>query len=175
MYEFKFKGGSKKIEDANYKFHVFLVDVDSNEHHLYGASKNGLVEKTDLQNSIYASATPILKVFSATSGFGVPKEFFSYFIMLSAEGSKQINIKPLGFKKIEKYEYGWIFSGVGRFMKKDEVRRFFGANSDTWRFYQRQTLLSRFRLSELVTVTEASPQLKVVDVEEDPVRLLRFD
>ena len=173
MYSFRFIGGSKKLDNANYKFHVFIVDTNGEEHHIYGATKNGLVNKVDTLNSIYESATPVVKVFSATSGFGVPKEFFSYFIMLSPHSSKQINILPLGFNKLTPYR--WVFSGVGRFMKKDEVKKFFGADSDTWKFYLRQSLLSRFRLSELVHITEATPKLEVEDVVEDPVRLLRFD
>lgn len=172
-FRFKFLGGAKKVEQANYKFHAFIVDTNSQEHHLYGALKNGLVEQMDQLNHIYASATPVIKVFSATAGFGIPKEFFSYFIMLTPSGTKQINIKPLGFKNIA--GYGWSFSGVGRFMKKEEVRRFFGANSDTWKFFQRQSFLSRQRLSELVTITDASPLDQPIEERVEEVRMLRFD
>lgn len=172
-FRFKFLGGAKKVEQANYKFHAFIVDTNSQEHHLYGALKNGLVEQMDQLNHIYTSATPVIKVFSATAGFGIPKEFFSYFIMLSPSGTKQINIKPLGFKNIS--GFGWSFSGVGRFMKKEEVRRFFGASSDTWKFYQRQSFLSRQRLSELVTITDASPLDQPLEERVEEVRMLRFD
>jgi hypothetical protein len=172
-YPFKFNGGAKKLDKANYKFHAFLVDTQAQEHHLYGAMKTGIVEKSVTSNHLYSSATPVIKVFSATAGFGVPKEFFSYFIMLSPEGTRRINIKPLGFKSLRGYD--WTFSGVGRFMKKEEVRRFFGASSDTWKFYQRQSFLSRFRLQELVTITDAQSLDIPIEEKVEEVRMLRFD
>jgi hypothetical protein len=171
-YEFGFRGGAKKLDQANYKFHVFVADSNATEHHVYGALKNGLIEHKEAAHSLYSSATPVLKVFSATAGFGVPKEFFSYFIMLSTSTSRVINIKPLGFKKLE--GANWFFSGRGRFMAKEEIRRFFGSTSDTWKFFQRQSFLSRHRLQELVTITEGETVPEPV-VETDEVRLLRFD
>lgn len=172
-YQFKFNGGAKKVEQANYKFHAFIVDTSSNEHHLYGALKNGLVEREDVINNIYGSVTPVVKVFSATAGFGVEKAFFSYFIMLSPASSKLIHIKPLGFKKVRQYEWG--FSGQGRFMQKEEIKRFFGASSDTWRFYQRQSFLSRHRLQELVTITKAQALDEPIERVHEQVRMVRFD
>jgi hypothetical protein len=173
-YSFQFKGGAQKIDNANYKFHVFVVDLDANEHHLYGALKNGLVEQTGSGGvHIYSCAVPVLKVFTATAGFGVPKEFFSYFIMMSPESRKLINIKPLGFKNLN--AFNWSFSAIGRFMNKEEVRRFFGADSDTWKFYQRQSFLSRFRLQELVTISDSASLKQPVTQKQESVRLLRFD
>jgi len=171
-YEFGYYGGAKKVEQANYKFHVFIADNQATEHHLYGALKNGLVEHKDTIDHMYSCATPVVKVFNATAGFGVPKEFFSYFIMLSQSTSKVINIKPLGFKNLS--EYNWFFSGRGRFMSKEEVRRFFGANSDTWKFYQRQSFLSRTRLQELVSISEGQTVSAPVKKQEE-VRMVRFD
>jgi len=171
-YNFGYKGGAKKLNQANYKFHVFIVDTNAKEHHLYGALKNGLVSQVDSVNCTYSSAVPVVKVFTATAGFGIPKEFFSYFIMLSPSTSKVINIKPLGFKNIA--QFNWYFSGMGRFMSKDEVRRFFGATSDTWRFYQRQSFLSRTRLQELVSITEGGVSSTPIE-RHDEVRLVRFD
>jgi hypothetical protein len=176
-YEFQYTGGAQRIENANYKFHVFVVDNEANEHHLYGALKNGLIEKMTVLPHGYLSATPVLKVFTATAGFGVPKEFFSYFIRLTPTASKVISIKPLGFKNIE--SLNWMFSAKGVFLKKDEVRRFFGADSDTWKYYQRQSFLSRHRLQELVQVVEASSIGEAVnktkEKEKEEIRMLRFD
>jgi len=173
-YEFGYKGGAKKVEKANYKFHVFVADNQATEHHMYGALKNGLIEHKDTINATYYSATPVVKVFTATAGFGIPKEFFSYFIMLSSAttASKVINIKPLGFKNLK--DYKWFFSGRGRFMSKEEVRRFFGATSDTWKFYQRQSFLSRTRLQELVSITDGEVTSAPIEDREE-VRMLRFD
>ena len=172
-YEFKFSGGAKKLDQANYKFHAFVADTNSVEHHMYGALKNGLVEQTDPVHHVYASATPVVKVFTATAGFGIPKEFFSYFLMLNRQASKLITIRPLGFKNLT--IYNWVFSGRGRFMSKEEVRRFFGADSDTWKFFQRQSFLSRTRLQELVTISEAQELTAEVKTEHEEVRMLRLD
>lgn len=171
-YEFGYRGGAKKLDKANYKFHVFVADTNATEHHMYGALKNGLIGHRDSDHSTYGSATPVVKVFTATAGFGVPKEFFSYFIMLSGTSGKVINLKPLGFKNLK--EHNWFFSGRGRFMSKEEVRRFFGADSDTWKFYQRQSFLSRTRLQELVSITEGDVTSAPVEDHEE-VRMLRFD
>ena len=176
MYEYQFiyKGGAKRIENANYKFLIFAVDGDGAEHHLYGATKNGLVEKRDPIKHLYYSATSVIKVFTATSGFGVPKEYFSYFILLSPAASKIIHIKPLGFKTL--LDSSWEFAGRGRFMKRNEIRRFFGEDSDTWKFYSRQSFLSRQRLSELVTIAPAQEFGKPIsNKSKDEIRLVRFD
>jgi hypothetical protein len=178
MYEFKFKGGAQKLDKAQYKFHAFIVDTQAGEHHLYGALKNGLVTQTDVVQRIYSSAVPVIKVFTATAGFGVPKEYFSYFVMLNPQSTKLIHIKPLGFKKLTINDaFNWGFTGQGRFMSKEEVRRFFGADSDTWKFYNRQSFLSRQRLSELVTIVPAQSLSEPVEVpvEQEETRLLRFD
>lgn len=171
-YQFRYLGGAKKIEQANIKFHIFLADSGASEHHLYGSLKNGLVEHRDLSTYTYASATPIIKVFTSTAGFGIPKEYFSYFIVLSPSASKVINIKPLGYKKLG--TRNWFFSGRGRFMVKQEVAKFFGTDSDTWRFYSRQSFLSRHRLQELVSISDEE-FTKEPAIEQDEVRLLRFD
>jgi hypothetical protein len=172
-YEFRFSGGAKKVEQANYKFHVFVADSSANEHHMYGALKNGLLEQRSPITHSYASATPILKVFTATAGFGVPKEFFSYFIMLSSTTDKIITIKPLGYKNIASYD--WFFMGRGKFMSKEEIRRFFGADSDTWKFYQRQSFLSRTRLNELVSISRGDVLSVKVDQKHEEIRMVRFD
>lgn len=172
-YKFRFRGGARTLDQCTFKFHVFIADTSATEHHAYGALKNGLLEQSDPAIGEYSSATPVIKLFSATAGFGVAKEFFSYFIMLNPEASKVINIRPLGFQKIESID--WFFSAKGRFMKRDEVKRFFGATSDTWKFYNRQSFLSRHRLSELVHITDGELISKPVKEESSEVRLVRFD
>lgn len=175
-YRFQFEGGAKLINKANYKFHAFVVDTQAVEHHLFGAIKNGLV---NAQGTVtegrknYWSAVPIIKVFSATSGFGIPKEYFSYFIALDSSIGKMISILPLGYEKIT--SYNWQFVGQGRFLKKEEIRRFFGHTSDTWKFYQRQSFLSRNRLQKLVKVQELSEFESGETKQTEEVRMLRFD
>ena len=175
-YHFQFEGGAKLVDKANYKFHAFIVDTKAQEHHLFGALKNGLVNAqgtgTDGRKN-YFSVTPIVKIFSATSGFGIPKEYFSYFIALDPNIPKMITILPLAHQKITSYD--WVFRGQGRFLKKEEIKRFFGALSDTWKFYQRQSFLSRRRLQELVQVNDINEANEEVQPQTEEVRMLRFD
>ena len=61
-------------------------------------------------------------------------------------------------------------------MKRNEIRRFFGEDSDTWKFYSRQSFLSRQRLSELVTIAPAQEFGKPIsNKSKDEIRLVRFD
>jgi hypothetical protein len=176
MLKFEFQGGAKLVDRKNYKFHVFVVDTDANEHHLFGAIKNGLVTATrDLSagyEEYYSTSSPILKVFSATSGFGIAKEYFSYFIKLDETSTKMISIQPLGYRDIP--NFNWRFRGQGRFLVKEEIRRFFGVKSDTWKFYTRQTFLSRSRLQSLVEVKDVNQAEDQVN-QVGQVRMLRFD
>jgi hypothetical protein len=176
-FSFRFKGGAQRIDNASIKFLTFVVDTNAVEHPLYNAIKTGLVEKdkTGGSNVGYTSVTPILKVFAATKGFGIPSEYFSYFVVLNPESSKQIQIRPLGYKKLGS-AYDWMFVGTGRFMSKDEIRKFFSSSSDTYKFFTRQSFLSRQRLSELVTIAEPNaPVEKVEEKREESLRLVRFD
>jgi len=181
-YKFRFKGGGKRVDNKNIKFHCFIADSDAVEHHLFEAKNKGLVvsDKGDVTSTAYAdenlyeSAMPIIKVFSSTSGFGIPKEYFSFFFLVNPGSKKMIKIKPLGFELTSQVEQ-WYFLAAGRFLKKEEIRKFFGHTSDTWKFYQRQSFISKRRLLDMV---EVGDNHHVYDGEieaEEEVRLLRSD
>lgn len=178
-YKFRFKGGGKRVDNMNFKFHCFVADSDAVEHHLFSAKEKGLIvthsEHYVGEEHVYESAMPIVKVFSSTGGFGIPKEYFSFFFLLNPASKKMVKIKPLGFNKTYAIE-DWYFMAAGRFLKKEEIRKFFGHTSDTWKFYQRQSFLSKRRLLEMVEVGENNNVYDgdlVNDVEK--VRTIRMD
>jgi len=194
-YKFAYNGGGTRRDNMNFKFHCFIADGDAVEHHLYEAKKRGLVVKESEEKAervagrrpttttpvgiltgiddTYLSAMPVIKVFSSTSGFGIPKEYFSYFFVLSPDADFQVEIKPLGFDK--GCTDAWYFKAAGRFMKKTEIKGFFGGDSDTWRFYNRQAFLSKRRINQLVTVSPNDHDGKVVQEAKQEVRMVRMD
>ncbi len=193
-YKFAYQGGGTRRDNMNFKFHCFIADTDATEHHLFEAKKRGLVVSEgdedvsnpkrrtsklaegviSIKTDVYLSAMPIVKVFSSTSGFGIPKEYFSYFFLMNPNGDKVVRIKPLGFE--QGCIPSWYFQAAGRFMTKDEIRTFFGADSDTWKFYNRQAFLSKRRINQLVDVflNTGSGDL-VEETKPQAVRMVRMD
>ena len=173
-YKFKFKGGGKQVNNKNFKFHCFIADSDAVEFHLFSAKQKGLVVESEDEFETYESAMPIVKVFTSTSGFGVPKEYFSFFFLINPSSTSLVTILPLGFDKAD--EIGlWRFTAPGRFLKKDEIRDFFGRSSESWKFYQRQSFLSKRRLLEMVKVTKNDGNLKIVEEEKKEIRMIVDD
>lgn len=149
-YEVKFKGGSSKYNNGDYKFHLYVTNDKGEEFHLYEALRRGLAEKARSGWDTYKLAYPVVKLFTSTAGFGIPKEYFSYFILVCPEGSSKLSIKPLGFKKIPHLNYS--FEVVGRFLVAEEIQRLYGTNSNTFKFFKRQSFVSKRRILEMVKV-----------------------
>lgn len=181
-YKFRFKGGGKRVDNMNFKFHCFIADSDAVEHHLFSAKEKGLIVQPPRaehesygDSHMYDSAMPIVKVFSSTGGFGIAKEYFSFFFLLNPASKKMVKIKPLGFNKTYVID-DWYFMAAGRFLKKEEIRKFFGHTSDTWKFYQRQSFLSKRRLLEMVEVGENNNVYDGDIINEvEKVRTIRMD
>ena len=183
-YRFRFRGGGKRVENMNFKFHCFVADSDAMEHHLFEAKNKGLVVQAPMQAVIaenethmYDSAMPIVKVFSSTSGFGVAKEYFSFFFLLNSNSKKMVKIKPLGFDNPSVgYQLSdWYFTAPGRFLTKEEIRKFFGHTSDTWKYYQRQSFISKRRLLAMVEVGDNKNRYDGELEEENRIRTIRMD
>jgi hypothetical protein len=159
-YEVNFKGGSSKYNNGEYKFHLYVTDSKGEEFHLYEALRRGLAEKRRGVLDRYSLAYPVVKLFTSTSGFGIPKEYFSYFVLVCPEVSSRLDIKPLGFKKIPHLNFS--FSTTGRFLVEEEIKRLYGKHSNTYKFYSRQSFISRRRLLEMVTVTDRTKPEEVM-------------
>jgi hypothetical protein len=188
---FQFEGGSVKKDQGQYKFHCFVVNSDKQEYFLHSAVNKGIVSSAsfhmmdsdgpiggsvlfDPNKKVYRSIVPIIKLFTATSGFGIAKEYFSYFIALEPNSSKFISIKPLGHDVLNTGGYReWGFGAPGRFMRHNEIRAYFGADSQTYKFYSKQSFISKSRLLKMVEVKDHDC---IEDpVEEEETRCIRFE
>jgi len=154
-YEVIFKGGSLRQNQCNFKFHLYLTNPEKGEEkHLYEAVRGGEADKLAGSPNMYRLAYPVVKVFTSTSGFGMPKEYFSFFVLINPESSASIRILPLGYDRITSHNF--IFQTTGRFLTDQEIRRLYGANSNTCKFYNRQSFLSKKRLQSMVTVARVN-------------------
>jgi len=168
-YPFQFKGGSNKVDQKQYKFHLYVTDNEGNESHLYQAEKTGIVSREDIYN--YTSAYPVVKVFTSTKGFGVRSEYFSYFFLINPESKKQVTILPLGFTDAGISSKLLKFVGRGRFLTKKEIARLYGNYSNTFKYYERQSMISKSRLLQMVKVEDIDGIGEVVQTPQ--VRKLR--
>ena len=165
-YRFQWKGGAHKpTEHASYKFYLFAM-LDDAEVIYFEAKKRGIIytasfADTDRESEgfpdtpgsgeDFMSQTKYLKIFMSQSGFGLRKSFYSFFFCLDRKIDKVISIRPFGMEHVDHY-----FRGRGRFLTTDEVRQLVGEDSDTFRFYSRQTYLSRTELQKHVTLETLS-------------------
>jgi hypothetical protein len=70
----------------------------------------------------------------------------------------------------------WCFIAPGRFLRREEIQKFFGSTSDTWKFYQRQSFISKRRLLEMVIVGDNKNTYSgEVNSNEEQVRMVRLD
>lgn len=83
----------------------------------------------------FQTSDPFLKVFTLISGFGVSKQFYSFFFLLDIHESLT-TILPLCTHSQDYY-----FLGRGRFMLKDEIKTLLGEESVSYAFYTKQAPL----------------------------------
>lgn len=173
MHWFQFKGGSVAVDQKQIKFHAYVTDEKGNEKHLYEAARMGLVDRElathpPFHTPIYRSSLTVLKVFTSTKGFGIPSEYFSYFFFLSNTSTKVVTIKPLGAKYLDK---DFRFNARGRFLSSNEIGRIYGQKSPTYKYFLRQSMISKRRLLEMVTVEEVDSSGEITQTPQ--VRKLR--
>lgn len=163
MYPFKFKGGSTLENQKQIKFHAYITDDKGNEKHLYEAERMGIVERRliysgehdiasnqiSVSPSQYDSAHPVIKIFTSTKGFGIASEYFSYFFLISRSSTKLVKVRPLGYKYLPNTYY---FEAQGRFLTSEEIGRLYGTNSNTFKYFKRQAMISKRRLLDMVTI-----------------------
>ena len=170
-YPFQFKGGSFKVEQKQYKFHLYTTDNNGKEDHLYQAEKVGIVERSQNDFYHYTCAYPVVKVFTSTKGFGVRSEYFSYFFLINPEANKQVTILPLGFEDPGLSIKNCVFVSRGRFLTDAEIARLYGKNSNTYKYFKRQSMISKQRLLSMVKIEEVDGMGEVTQTPQ--VRKLR--
>jgi hypothetical protein len=167
-YRFYWKGGQEKVNEGssgeeNYKFYMFAV-LEDTESIFYEATKQGLIKPApttpddqDQADDIlrsgakpYVIFTPEIKVFMASQGFGVRRSYYSFFFKFENEVKDVITIRPFGPN-----HKNHLFRGRGRFMSNDEIKTRYGGDSQTFKYFMRQTYLSKAELRQHVTIGEA--------------------
>ena len=168
-YEFIYKGGSKRVDKVNYKFHCFISDpADNKEYILFAGIGKGLVRR--VEGIGYSTPMSFIKIFTSIDGFGVEKKYFSYFVAFHEDATSEIKIKPLGYEAVP----SWEFCARGSFLSQSQVRGLYGSDSDTYKFYTRQSFISKKDLLDMVTVKPIINGEAVVEAKEE-LRLVRFD
>lgn len=177
-YQFNFKGGVTKYppERVTSKFLLFhfapkeggLKQIE--EHILFKALQSGnVIHKTGIpelinpsnslkehmgQSQTYETNYPWLKVFTLVEGFGVQRQFFSFYFKLDIHEA-EVKILPVCGADNSGY-----FSGRGKLMSGREVTELIGADSPAHTYYTQQMPLPESVLRRIIVkdaVIAASP------------------
>ena len=125
----------------------------------------GLSEGADYEENAFVSATPDVKIFLGSSGFGVRKVNRSFYFRIdNSTNSNLVNIVSL-YPSASTF----LFSARGKFWTQEKKRKRFGEDSQTYRYYARQSFLSKAELRKLITITKPN-QIK----EKEGMRLIRM-
>lgn len=165
-YPFAWKGGTyKEGEHQTFKFFLFamledetpqeIIHFNAVKRHIFRKESNDLsiegnssvMSGSDLEP--YLSLTPIIKVFMSQKGFGIRQSYFSFFFRFTRDEGKIVTIRPFGFDLSH-----YAFRAKGRFLSKDEVKALVGEGSDTFRYYLKQTYLSKVELNTYVSLSD---------------------
>lgn len=160
-FPFEFRGRTLKRDNKIIKFHAFIRTTDGEEDILFSAVGKGFVDH-DKGTDTYFSAFPLIKIFSSTSGFGIRKAYQSYFFKLDSTSNREVLIKPLGYEHLGSEEL--FFRGLGYFLTPQEIKETVGEDTQTYKFYLRQTVLSKRELQELIEVNYITASGKAAKV-----------
>lgn len=155
---FKFNGGvAKPTFHQMEKFLLFFV-VGGREVPLYQMLKNNLVVKLHEKDIEYQTSNNIVKIFVMQSGYGIPKRYYSFYFRLVPPPSPRITIKSFSEKS------DFFFSGMGRFLKRQQILDLLTDESGSKRFVARQLPLPLDTLRNLVSVdrTEMRKGIRVI-------------
>jgi len=166
MFRLEFKGGAVRSETETSKFYLFAV-IDKQEFIMFDAIKRGIMQRQpphmdsahpelEVSPNVFLSQTPHYKIFTATSGFGTPRLYYSFFFQINEESPKIVTIKPFG--NIPDY----YFKARGLFLTKDQIEDLCG--DETIKFYKKQAYLSKAQIQAMVKVegcTEGGVKRKV--------------
>lgn len=175
--------------ERTYKFHLFAIVEEGKEFIEFEARKKGILDRATEANIRgesegfenqkdsngvpintridYISLVPNVKVFTAASGFGIRKMWCSFFFHFDRKSPNIITIRP---GQDSDAPGDFLFKARGRFLKDEEIKSLVGAASDTYKFYKRQTYLSKAELRNYVQVQA----IGAPSSGSSEVRLVRF-
>lgn len=175
MYQVKFRGGSLKENNREYKFHAFILTADQQEYIFYEALQKGFVtrgqRKDGANRDEYQMQFPIVKVLTAQSGFGIHKAYYNFFVKLNPE-SKLLTIRSFGHdeRRSSNRLKNLVFQCRGRFMTHDEILKAYPDDSKTIMFYSKQARLTKAELQSLASLDQAEDE---PGLKQKTVRFIR--
>lgn len=176
-YPFSWVGGThKEGEHQTFKFFLFAMveDQDPKEIIYFEAAKRHIFRKVEEDPSSaekratpfrtpYLSLVPTVKIFMGQQGFGIRKSYFSFFFQFTRNEGKIVTINPFG-SELSNYS----FQAKGRFLSTGEIKELVGEDSESYKYYCKQTYLSKTELSGYVSLSS----LPTLD-KPGPVRNIR--
>lgn len=153
-YNFNFIGGVTKYPEKRLVSKFLLFHLIPNEEYpdqidekiFFQSLREGysILPNSDIFTVEHATNYPHFKIFTLTEGFGMQKQFFSFYFKLDIH-ERETKILPICEADTKTY-----FSGKGRFMGSKEVKELLGKESMSYRFYKQQMPLSKSLLRRMV-------------------------
>lgn len=177
-YKFGFMGGVVKhpIERVVSKFLLFhllpsLKTGRAEEQIFFSSLKKGFIvdslEKPGGGRMQYTTENPNFKVFSLVDGFGLQKQFCSFYLTLDILES-MTTILPLCSVQQDHY-----FIARFRFMRPEEIKDALGEDSVSYMFHKKQLPLARNLMSRIIVKGEGV-EVGVNPASTHSIRKIRF-
>jgi len=171
-YSFNFIGGVTKYPEKRSvsKFLLFhllpsFTTVGMEEKIFFQSLREGhaIVKK----NEFFEAYDPYFKIFTLTEGFGIQKQFFSFYFKLDIH-ERETKILPICEADTKTY-----FSGKGRFMGDREIKELLGKESASYGFYKQQMPLSKSLLRRMV-IRESDKGIPIISPATSQIRRIRL-
>ncbi len=150
MFEFNFKGGIfRHSAHHSEKFLLYFL-AGGKEISFYELRNANILKKGKVMDS-YVSPFEVCKIFTAVSGFGIPKRFYSFYFQIKRIDRK-ITIFPFSLDKT-----GFYFTANGNFLNTTQVKEHLSNNSDSYKFLKIQDPLPVEILRSMITIDYGDP------------------
>lgn len=135
VYLFSYCGGVVKLsEHVNEKFLLFFL-IGDKEIPLYQMLRDGLAQRVDSGGSEYLTKYDCCKLFVCKQGFGMAKQYHSFYILLG-ESYPTMTILPISGEQI-----GFSFKAKSKIMTREEVLKRLPDGMESKKFFIRQEVL----------------------------------
>jgi len=166
-YKFSFHGGcwTQDIHQSE-KFLLFFI-AGGKEVSFFELLRAKIIKHTKLDDDekalmtqtndshLFQSPYPYVKIFAFHGGFGIAKQFHSFYFKIAEEGSHgdYINIRPFTIAKT-----GYFFNASGYFVMPAKIKTILDPECDSLQYIDRQSLLPLNILRKMVGVKKNTPR-----------------
>jgi hypothetical protein len=158
VFTFSFKGGVvKPTEHSNEKFLLFFL-VGEQEVPFYQMLREGIANRKEDGKEEFVTKHQICKLFTSRQGFGIQKQYNSFYIRLDPS---QPMLKILPFSGTAT---GFYFSGRASLMKRDEVLESLPEKSESRIFFTRQEVLPLLNKMVMVDRSEIKEGVRNIKI-----------